>query len=151
KESAPYLASDVFGPFIQNLPLSDWVDLGRRAGLRFQGSYATPFALRPIVRKGLCGLLAPRSREEVAQFIDILQPAGFHRLLFTRQPAARPPWNLNDELVSWRPALTTLYRSRLPARRLSRNSFVTFRSAATNTLVSVETPPWMAHLLGQAD
>jgi SAM-dependent methyltransferase len=151
RESAPYLASDVFGPFFQNLPLSDWIDIGRRAGLHFHGSLASHFDLRPAVTKGLCGLLVPRSRVEVAQLLDLLRPAPFHRLVFARQPPANPPWADSERLLTWRPVLSTLYRSRLPAPSRSGSRTVIFRSPATNTHVRTEMSPWQVELLREGD
>jgi SAM-dependent methyltransferase len=116
RETAPYLASDVFGPLFQNLPLAAWIGVGREAGLHFQGSFSSHRDLRPVFEQGLGGRLAPRSRAEICELLDIMQPAAFHRLLFTRTRASNPPWARYDRLVTWRPVLTNLYRSRLPAR-----------------------------------
>jgi hypothetical protein len=151
RETAPYLASDVFGPLFQNLPLAAWVGVGREAGLHFRGSFTSHRDLRPVVEKGLCSLLMPRSRAEVCEMLDIMQPAAFHRLLFTRQPASDPPWARHDRLVAWRPALTKLYRSRLPARSGSGSRTITFSSPAMNARVSTEMPAWQVELLRQSD
>jgi SAM-dependent methyltransferase len=59
-ETTPYLASDVFGTFFQNLALSDWIGIGREAGLHFHGSFSSHRDLRPAIEKGLCGLLISR-------------------------------------------------------------------------------------------
>lgn len=147
--SAPYLASDVFGPLFQNWPLSRWVDAAHEAGLHFQASYTSHRSLRPVIEKGVCDLLLPRSRAEVSEILDVMQPSAFHRVLFTRRPPASPPWARPERLLGWRPVLTRLYRSRLPAA--SRPRTVAFRSPAMTTLVSADLPPWELELLRQAD
>lgn len=147
REGAPYLASDVFGPHFQNLPLADWTGIGRRAGLHFCGSFGSHYGVRAAVAQGLCGLLAPRSRAEVAQLSDILQPAPFHCLVFMRQRTASPPWAHHGQLVRWRPVLSKLFRSRLPVRPSSESRTITFRSPAMNTHVSSEMAPWQVQLL----
>lgn len=151
RPSAPYLASDVFGLLFHNWPLARWVDLARRAGLHFQGSDATHRQLRPLVLKGFSERLAPRSRAEVSLLIEAAQPAAFHRLLFTRQPPASPPWADPERLLAWRPVRTRLFASRLPARVAPGPRTVTFRSPALNALVSTDLPSWAVRLLPQAD
>ncbi len=149
-ETAPYLASDVFGSFFQNLPLSDWIAMGRAAGFSFQASYSSHRDLRRAVAKGLCRLLIPRSRAEVCQLLDTLQPNSFHRLLFTRRPSVSPPWNRPSQLTSWRPTVTPLFRCWLPRPSLSDRT-VTFASHAMNTHLSWHMPGWLIELLRGSD
>jgi SAM-dependent methyltransferase len=153
--SIPYLASDVFGAHFENGPLAVWTDAARRAGVHFQGTASSHRALRIAAGNGLCSVLVPRTRVEVAQLIDILQPAGFHRLLFTRQPAVDPPWAGLHRLLTWRPILTRLFRSRLSAFRppppLAPPRSVTFTSPAMNARVCCDLPAWMVRLLRGAD
>jgi len=147
RPSAPYLASDVFGPLFHNWPLARWVEVAHGAGLHFQASYTSQRQLRPLVERGLCERLAPRTRAEVSLLLEIAQPAGFHRVLFTRQPPASPPWTEPLQLIHWRPVRTRLYRSRLPVRTTTRPRTFTFRSRAINTMVSAELPSWSVPLL----
>ena len=44
-------------------------------------------------------LLRPRSRAEHHLIEELLMPAGFHRLLFTAQPAPVPPWMEPESLL----------------------------------------------------
>ena len=90
KRNAGYLAGDLFGPLIQNLPLAGWLRIARVAGLHFQGNFSSSYALRPALESDECRLLIPRSRAELCELVEILCPAHFHRLVFTRQPAELP-------------------------------------------------------------
>src|SRR5687768_16090119 len=82
-KKASYLAGDLFGPLIRNLPLSDWVATAREAGFHFQGSYSCWHLLRPAMEKDYPKVLIPKSRAELCEILESLRPAGFHRLLFT--------------------------------------------------------------------
>lgn len=137
RETATYLATDLFGPLLQNLPLANWIGTARQAGLHFRASFCWPRDLRGAIERGLCGLLMPRTRADICRLLDILRPAAFHRLLFTVQPPADPPWTRPERLLAWRPVLTTLYRADLAAGS-SRRPVATFKSPAMNMQVSSE-------------
>ncbi len=151
KES--YLAGDLFGSVIHNLPLSEWISIAREAGFHLQGSTSSYCALRRAMEDDFPRLLIPRSRAEVCELLDILCPAGFHRLLFTGQAPAKPPWLDHDALLGWRPVLTGLYKTRLPKKRRAWRQLrrVTLESKATNTGLDWQMPEWEVEILRQSD
>ena len=146
---ANYLAGDLFGPLIHNLPLSDWVEIACAAGLHFQGNYACWRQLRTAMEKDYPRLLIPKSRLELCEIMESLRPESFHRLLFTLQRHCNPPWEDSNALWDWRPVLTGLYPNRLPKRLRSWQSLraVTFKSPATNTRLDWQMPEWELELL----
>jgi SAM-dependent methyltransferase len=153
KFSLGYLAGDLFGSLIHNLPLSDWVRLAREAGLHFQASYSSWHGLRSAMEKDYPQLLMPRSRAEVCELLEYLRPEFFHRLLFTRQPPANPPWESQEALRNCRPALTSLYAVRLPKRSRSWQALrrLRFKSPAMNTQLDWQMPEWEVEILRQSD
>jgi SAM-dependent methyltransferase len=149
---AAYLASDVFGELIQNRPLSTWVRAVRTAGLYFQSSLSAHRELRPLVERGLCERLLPRSRARVCHLLDALRPAAFHMLLFTRQPVVNPPWSKPREVEDWHPVLTGLYPlRRRPSASASAARLVTLDSRAMNTRIQWPMSWWQRALLREAD
>jgi hypothetical protein len=148
-----WLASDLFGPLIMNFSLADWVQIAREAELHLRGDYAFHEMLRSASESGVCRVLMPKSRAEICAVADILSPAAFHRLLFTRQPELNPPWEKLDILLTWRPLLTGLYESRLPKRARSWRAFrkVIFKSSATNTRIDWQMPEWELEILRHGD
>jgi len=104
------LASDLFGPLIHNLPLSDWTRLARSAGLHLQSSYGGYHELRRVLERDAHEVLWPRTHTEALPLVDALVPERFHRLLFTRQPIAQPPWADRRRLGRWRPRIGALFR-----------------------------------------
>jgi len=153
KRPASYLAGDLFGPLIHNLLLVNWRRMGRDAGLHLRGSYHAWRALRPMIETDANRLLIPRSRVEVCELVETLDPASFHRLLFTRQPVANPPWENREALLNWRPKLTKLYAGRLPRRWRSWQTLrsITLKSAATNTRIDWRMPEWEVEILRQSN
>ena len=152
RRSAEYLASDVFGELIQNLPLSAWARSARAAGLHLQNTLAAHRALRLAVEQGLCELLLPRSRARVCGLIDALEPAPFHMLLFTRQPVVVPPWRTPHVLQDWRPLLTGLFPlKRLPSAAEPDGAIVTLDSSPINTRIQWPMTGWQRALLREAD
>jgi SAM-dependent methyltransferase len=151
--SATYLASDLFGSFIQNLPLTQWLGLARGTGLYFRGSCSCWRALRSVMEKDFPRLLLPRSHAEICELLEILRPASFHRLLFTREPAANPPWENLEALLASRPMRTNLYAVRLPKRAgpWQRLRAITFKSRAINTRLDWKMPEWELEILRQSD
>jgi SAM-dependent methyltransferase len=151
--SATYLASDLFGSFIQNLALAQWLGFARGTGLHFRGSYSCWRRLRSVMEKDFPRLLLPRSHAEVCELLEILHPASFHRLLFTRAPAANPPWENRKALEAWRPKRTNLFDARLPKRSLQWPSLraIAFKSRAMNTRLEWKMPEWELEILRQSD
>lgn len=147
------LAGDLFGPVVNNLPLSAWVGLAREVGLCFQGNYSSWRALRSAMEKDFSKLLIPKSRAEVGELLEFLIPACFHRLLFTRQAAANPPWENKEALRAWHPVLTNLYAVRLPKRWLAQQALrrATFKSPALNTRLDWKMPEWEVGILRQSN
>lgn len=151
RESVPYLASDVFGAIFHNLPLARWASMAQAAGLWLGASYSSYRDLRRAVTMGLSPRLVPRSRAEVSALLDLLQPAAFHRLVFTKRPAVNPPWSQPDRLIDWRLVPTRLFTAARPKTRSTRVRTIRFRSPATNTLVEYRMTPWQQELLRRGD
>jgi SAM-dependent methyltransferase len=142
-----YLQSDLFGPLIRNHPLGEWVRKFRAAGLEFRGSYVMPRLLRPAINDGSSALFLPRSRAEVAELLDLLRPAAFHALIFTRQEEAVPPWGNGRELVRWRPIRTPLLRR----ASLERARVVKLEHRAANLLIELRRASWELEVLRASD
>ena len=149
KRQAWFLASDLFGPLNRAWPLAEWNRLARAAGLHCLGELGALTTLRPALTDGLCELLIPRSRAEVAEFLDALQPLSFHRMVLTQKPATIPPWDNAETLLDCRPRLTRLYVPRWPRRRSTPHGSwqAEFRSRATDTLVELSVPGWELEML----
>ena len=150
---ASYLAGDLFGPLIRNLPLSDWISMARNAGLCFQGSYSAHRALRYTMEQNFAQFLIPRSRAEVCELVEKLTPTGFHRILLTRRPPVNPPWGNRDALLTWHPILTKLYSVHLPkrSRRWQALRVVTMKSPSTNTRLDWQMPEWELEILRRSN
>lgn len=152
-DEAWYLAGDLFGALIQNWSLSKWGRLYRAAGLHLLGSYSIFRPLRAVFADELYHFLIPRSRAEVIELIEMLRPTSFHRLILSRQPELRPPWQELDTLRYWRPVITPLFRQQWPQKRQQwmtvRN--LKMKSPSTNTLVELRMPEWQIELLRRSD
>lgn len=151
---AEYLGGDVFGAMNRSLSLADWSAQARRAGLHFRGSQSAIRSVRRIAERGLESLLLPRSRAEVAALVDVLSPAQFHRLIFTRTPQANPPWTSRRELGRWRLVTTRLFRMNLPPPPRVVRDRVRPLSAASRLLrlsLTWRMPEWEIDLLCRAD
>jgi SAM-dependent methyltransferase len=150
---ASYLAGDLFGPLVRNLPLSDWISMARDAGLYFQSSYGAYRALRYTMEQDFPQLLIPRSRWQLCELVEKLAPTGFHRILFTKRSPVNPPWQSSDALLTWRPILTKLYTVRLPkrARRWQALRVVTMKSPSANTRLDWQMPEWALEILRRSD
>src|SRR3954451_7119677 len=148
-----YLAGDLFGPLIHNLPLRQWVRVAGKAGLHFQASCSSWRALRATMEGNHYKVLIPRSRSEVCQLLAEIRPETFHRLLFTRRPPANPPWDDLEELAYWCPFLTRLYQVDLPKRGPSWTKLrrVIFKSEAMNTRLEWQMPEWELEILRRGD
>jgi SAM-dependent methyltransferase len=149
-----FLSSDVFGALNQSLPLSQWALHGRRAGLHLRGNWASIRLFRRIAEDDLHALLMPRSREQVVEFLERLSPSQFHRLLFSREAEANPPWQGRGQLLKWRLVLTRLYRVRLP--RLGKTvrdrvRRLTIASSALRLAMDWRMPEWEIEILRRGD
>jgi SAM-dependent methyltransferase len=153
EKEASYLASDLFSPLILNLPLADWWRMARKAGLHFRDSYAAQRMLWPVINSGSYYLLMPRSRAEVAGFLDRLSPSSFYQLLFTRQPEPAPPWHDLNQLLAWRPLLAMHLRKHhwpRPRGSWGTSRDLKIKTAATNTLIELRVPEWEIEILRNA-
>jgi SAM-dependent methyltransferase len=150
---AGYVAGDLFGPLIHNLPLADWIHMAGKAKLHFQGNYVAHHALRQVSDDDFSALLIPKSRAELCELVEFLAPAGFHRLVFTRSSAVNPPWENQDALLGWSPVLTRLYTFRPPRRLRSWQALrrVTLKSPATNTRLDYQMPEWELEVLRKSN
>jgi SAM-dependent methyltransferase len=153
KLPASYLASDLFGSLIHNLPLAEWTQLTRQAGLHFLGSFSAMRQLRPALNNGSYRLLIPRSRAEVSELLDVLAPSSFHRLVFSRTAVVNPPWETPEALLDWRPLLTPVYLDRWPKGKGLSESLrhLKIKSTATNTLIELCVPEWELEILRQSE
>ena len=151
--SATYLASDLFCSIMHNLPLSHWVGMARNAGLHLQSNHCSWRGIRSAIEKDPSHLLIPRSRAQVCQLVEFLRPADFHRLLFTRQTMANPPWESAEALRICRPVLTNLYGMQLPKRAHSWETLtrVAFKSPAMNTRLDWKMTEWELEILRRSD
>ena len=152
RRPATYLASDVFGPPFRNLPLSSWVAMATRASLHFRGSQTCGDSLSGLFEHNLADTLRPRSRSEHHLIEELLMPAGFHRLLFTAQPAPVPPWMDPESLLAWRLVRLRLYTMRVArGNRTAPMRRVTIKSRALNLHVDLRLEKWELRLLRRAD
>ncbi len=152
RRGAELLSSDLFGPLNRCLPLADWTRLCRRAGLHLLGSYSAHQLLRPIVNSGGWGLMMPRSRAEVYDIVEWINPTAFHRLVFSPRKPADPPWDSPHELLRWQPVQTALYSRRLPKPGSSLSSRrLDLKSPSTDTLINVQMSGEEVEILRRAD
>jgi SAM-dependent methyltransferase len=153
EQSPAYLASDVFGALILNLPLAEWARRCREAGLYLRATRSSVRALRRIADKGLQSVLIPRSRAEVCEFLELLAPTPFHGLLFSKRPEMNPPWEEHDKLLEWKAALTGLYAITLPKPGPVRDRLRSFKvkSTSLNTRIEFRMPDWEIEILRRAD
>jgi ubiquinone/menaquinone biosynthesis C-methylase UbiE len=151
---AGYLAGDVFGSLNQSLALSKWVSLGRRVGLGFRGNWASLSLFRTMAENDFYTHLIPRSRAQVASFLEQLAPSQFHRLLFSRAPDVNPPWENRARLLKWTLTRTRLYEIKLPKpRKIVIDRLRTFTIASPALKISTEwhMPEWELELLRCGD
>ena len=151
---AEYLGGDIFGAMNRSLSLADWAAQARGSGLHLRGSHSAIRAVRRIAERNLETLLLPRSRAEVAALIDLLIPAQFHRLLFSRRPESNPPWSSRRDLGRWRLVTTRLYRMKLPRPpKVVRDRVRPLRVASRILRMAItwKMPEWELALLCRAD
>ncbi len=148
-ETAPYLASDLFGPLFHNLPLGDWLKPIRRGGLHFVNTHSVSRRLRMVLNHRSHRLLFPRSPAQACELIERLDESSFHKLIVSRRPPPSPPWEEPDDLLDWRPRRTPLFTLKLPKpgpdwRALRR--FVA-KSRTANAVVEWKIPQWQIEIL----
>ena len=141
-----YLAGDLFGPLIRNLSVSKWIRVCADSGLHFAADYTGYRKLCAVLNEGLLDVLFPHSRAEIYQFLAAVAPCGFHRLIFSVRKLPTPLWQ-NNSLLSWRPALTRLYRV-VPTVRKSQ---LRLESRPINTQVELCAEGWEHELLKQSN
>ena len=147
---AGYLAGDIFGPLNRALPLSEWTRQCAAAGLHFFGSHRTFFAVKELLNHDLHSLLMPRTRAEVAELVDALQPTSFHHMVLSRRKPMR--WE-NGPLLKRRPALTPLYSAKFPRRGRNWSALrdLVLESAPMSTRVTLSVPQWEVEILRNCD
>ncbi len=145
-----YLASDLFGALIRNLPLAAWVRQCNAAGLHLRGSYGLGRLLWPAINRGSYELLRPRSRGQVSLLLDTLSANSFHRLVFTREEEAQPPWENTRALLHWRPLRTEHFRGfKWPARPGAR--LLKLQNPRANIALELRGAGWEIDLLRASD
>jgi SAM-dependent methyltransferase len=150
---AGLLAGDIFGPLNHSLPLAEWSALLDRAHLHLLGGYHAFFANRALFNYDLHIRLIPRSRREMTELADALQPASFHQLVVSRRAPVSVPWSEPRRLTEWRPVRTRLYKFTWPHTRGAPKNLrtVMLRSAAVRTKVEFKVPQWEVEILRHAN
>ncbi|HEX7422050.1 MAG TPA: class I SAM-dependent methyltransferase, partial [Thermoanaerobaculia bacterium] len=150
---AVLLAGDIFGPLNHSLPLGEWSAFLDRAHLHLLGGYHAFFANRALFNYDLHLRIMPRSRREMTELTDTLQPASFHSLIVSRRAPSSVPWLEPRRIFEWRPLRTRLYRVRWPHGKSAPQNLrtVTLTSASTRTRVELRVPQWNIEILRQAD
>ena len=87
-----YLASDVCGGHFNNWPLAQWRQEARRAGWEIAGTAVLAPALHIVADDGKEKPLYPAGVGELAERLDQIRPAGFHRIMLRRAKAAATIW-----------------------------------------------------------
>ncbi len=146
---AGFLAGDLFGPLNRALPLAEWSVLCREAGLHFFGSHHAFYSIRALLNRDLHSVLMPRSRADVSELVDALQPASFHHLVLCRRTPAGTPWADARMLLRQRPILAPLYTVRWPRAGGPWHNLrtLTLESQATGTSVNLHVPHWEVEVL----
>jgi SAM-dependent methyltransferase len=144
-----FLAGDLFGPLIRNLPLAHWTSLCCGCGLQFLGSYSAQKELAPVFNSDLYEVLIPRSRAEVHSLVDQIAPASFHCLIFARRPPLDPPWHNAEVLQRCLISSTKVYAFACSRRKGSWKTLrpVAIKSVPTNTSVELRIPEWTLEIL----
>ncbi|MBC7369807.1 MAG: class I SAM-dependent methyltransferase [Undibacterium sp.] len=87
-----YLASDVCGGHFNNWPLARWRRAARRTGWEVAGTAVLAPALHIVADDGKEKTLYPAGIGELAERLDQIRPAGFHRIMLRRAKAAVAIW-----------------------------------------------------------
>lgn len=151
---AGYLAGDLFGPMNRAITLAGWLELMCGAQLHLLTTLNSHFAIRSLLNDDLHRALMPRSRGEVAELVDALEPASFHRIVLSRRAPKDIPWRVGRRLLGMRPFRTALYSVKWPRRRAASwhdLQKVVLESVSTGTKVTLEVPQWEVMLLREAD
>lgn len=148
-----YLAGDIFGPVNLALPLAEWTAMLDGARLHMLGTYHAYYATRALFNHDLHLTMMPRSRREVSELADALQPSSFHQIVVSGRAPAPVPWSDPKELMRWRPARTRLFTFRWPRSGSAPQNLrtVTMRSSSTRTKVELRIPQWEVEALRRAD
>lgn len=145
-----YLAGDLFGPLNRALSLAEWTQIFAAADLHLFGVHHTFFASRALLAGELHSTLLPRSRAQVAQIVDAMQPASFHHIVLSRRRPTQIRWMDNTALMRMRPIRTPLYRAMLPRHGKGMRD-ARLESEATQTAVTLTVAPWQVNVLADAD
>lgn len=153
EREAGYLAGDLFGPLNRSLSLAEWNGFCREAGLNLLGTYQAYFVTRALLNRDLHSALIPRSRAELSELADALEPASFHQIVLSRRAPMKTPWTDARKLLRRRPILTKLHKIRWPRKGGSWRSLhrLTLKSPSTNTKVSLRVPRWEVEILRKSD
>lgn len=153
RTGAEYLASDLFGPTIQNWPLSRWTRLAAESGLFLRGSYSSQRTLRPLINHDLYPQLLPRNRVQAHELAEQILPTGFHLLLFAREQESPGPWADPATLPRYAIALTKLFKVRWPKSKRFRagRQTVELTSNSTNTVAELAFSPSFIELIRRSN
>jgi SAM-dependent methyltransferase len=87
---ASYLASDVCGAFFNNWSLARWRAEAAHQGWEIAGTAILAPALRLVMEGGRERALYPAGVGDLAERLDQVRPAGFHRIMLRRAVAGAP-------------------------------------------------------------
>ena len=87
-----YLASDVCGAHFNNWSLARWRREARRTGWEVAGTAVLAPALHIVADDGKEKPLYPAGVGELAERLDQIRPAGFHRIMLRRAKSAVTIW-----------------------------------------------------------
>jgi SAM-dependent methyltransferase len=153
EREAAYLAGDLFGPLNRSLSLAAWNGFCRDAGLHLLGTFHAYFVTRALLNRDLHAAVLPRSRAELSELADALQPASFHQIVLSRRRPMKTPWMDARKLLRRRPMLTKLHKIRWPRKGgpWHRLHSLTLESPSTNTKVTLRVPRWEVEILKKGD
>jgi len=150
---AGLLAGDIFGPLNNALTLLEWTSMLDSARLHLLGTYHAYYLTRSLFNHDLHLRTMPRTRREMSELADAMQPASFHQIVASKRAAAPIPWLEPKQLLRWRPVRTRLFTFKWPRGTTAPHSLreVILKSPATRTKVQLKIPQWEVAVLRQAD
>lgn len=152
-QTAAFLASDIFGPLNHSLSLMEWSRMCRKAGLHLRSNFYAYVPLRSVLNRGQIHLLMPRSRAELSEMFDVIQPGSFYRVVYSRRRPEEPDWSDGRSLSGWRPVTTSLFSFEWPPRGGGWHNLkgLTLASKPLNMKVALRVPRWEIEILRECN